>query len=565
MSGALHTAAGIASLSTDAARFAATPEGARQAGEFVARAVTDARLPWAADRAALAVYLQALWLIRHGHQDGPILVLASYTPADRSLVVNVGDVDRMLPDVGASDPGLAGHEPLLAALVEHVGLFEAVVTESGRVLAARFRVRGPFVVRTGWVMPPYDVARHHYQDFDGSVEARAGAQAAVAAIGTVREGYTLTGVHLQGPEDEDSAWARVERHGSPAPAGALELSFEEVAELTRAALRACSFDWASRQEAPPCDLVGLFRAAQPSLRLSASGLRQFAQSVIAAKTPAGPVIRDPLLALVAVAHSDPDLPIFGLQRQLSAAWGAHENEIAGELARRRTLADLDEIAADPLRNLALSGCYHLVARDPRTGRLRVAREISALGIAGAVIAECLLAGLLTIQPDGCLSVTATDTAAVRVSLVARELVATVEAEKPLPIETWLAYVATKGPDDVEQALLEAEVLVRAERSGRRLFGRAEGDAVPADAGLVDRIVIRATFPSRVPEASRAVAAVLHALVRATGQHEADKTTWWMAEEADVVAALLDQSGPDVARLIESVTAAVTTTVAAGRR
>lgn len=566
ISGTTHETARISGLSTDAAPFAATLEGARQAGEFVARAVTDAYLPWAADRASLAAYLQALWLIRNGHQGGPIFVLASYTSADRGLVVHVGDADRMLPSAAAGDPDLAMRDPLLAAVAEHVGLFEAVLTESGRVLAARFRVRRAFVVRTSWQMLPYDVTRYYFQDFDGSAkaEALAAARDAVAAIGTVREGYTLTAVHMQGPEDEDSGWARVGRDGMPAVGGTLELSAEEISDLTRAVLRACSFDWAARQEVPPQDLVGLLRAAQPFGRLTEHALRQLAQSIISAKAPPGPVIRDPILALVAVAHSDPDMPVFGFQRQLSAAWGALENEIAEEPSRRQAAADFEDIAADPLRKLALSGCYHLIARDPRTGRLRVARDISALGTAGAVIAECLLADLLSIGTDACLKVKTTGTAG-RASRAARDLLAMVETEKPLPIETWLAYLATKGPEEVEQALLEAEVLVRAERAGRRLFSRSEGDAAPADPGLVDRIVIRATFPSRVPEASQAVAAVLHALVRATGQHEADKTTWWMAEEADVVAALLDQAGPDVPRLIAYVTAAVTTTVAAGRR
>lgn len=547
-------------VSTDAARFEATFDGARQAGEFIGRAVTDAQLPWAADRAALAVYLQSLWLIRNGHHSGPIFVLASYTPAHRGLAVHVGDADGLLPVTDAEDPELARRDPLLAALADYIGFFEAAGTESGRVLRARFQVRSGFVVRTSWQRHPRGPIEYQYEDFDELAEAWAWAAArdASTAIGRVHGGYTMTAVHLQGPRDEESAWTRLGRDGTSTPAGMLELALEEVAELTKAAMRAASFDWEERGEAAPQDLMGLLRAAMPAVRLSESAARQFAQSVLAAKTPPGPVIRDPHLALVALAHSHPGMPLLGLHEQLAAAWATCQDEMGQ--AAHDPFED-QELAAE----LTVAECYHLIVRDPQSGHLRIAAELGALGTAGALIAECLLAGYLRLGEDTCLTVTGADTEA-RISKPARELVATVEAEGPIEIGKWLKFLALKAPADLERALLDADVLRPASPPSRRLFSRAEPASVPAESGLVPRILSHVLGPTRAPQQRRIEAAVLLALARASGLDRADRdTAWWLADTDKDIAGLLDQAGADLALLIEHVTTAVTTTVATGRR
>lgn len=540
--------------------FPDTFAGAARAGEYAAKAVADGGMPWAADRAALAAYLEALWLLRNGHQQGPIFVMCSYTHAHRVMVVHVGDVGRMLPEADVEDPELARRDPLLAALAERVGFFDAAVTESGRVLLARFQVRGGFVVRSSWQRHPRGPVEYQYEDFDELAEARAWAAArgAATSIGTVRGGYTMSAVHLQRPGDEDSAWTRIEPDGTPAPAGVPELALEEVAELTKAAMRAASFDWAERGEVPPQDLMGLLRAAMPAVRLTEGAARQFAQSVLAAKTPPGPVIRDPHLALVALAHSHSGMPLLGLHEQLAAAWATCQDEMGQAVPD--SFKD-QELATE----LTLAECYHLIARDPHTGQLRIAADLGALGSAGALIAECLLAGHLRLGEDSCLAATGADIEA-RVSQPARELAATVEAEGPIEIGKWLQYLALKAPADLGRALLDADVLRPAATPTRRLFSRAEPAPVPAESGLVPRILSHVLGPTRAPQQRRIEAAVLLALARASGLDRADRdTAWWLADTDKDIAGLLEQAGADLPLLIEHVTTAVTTAVATGRR
>ena len=549
-------------LLDQAQQFPDTFAGAARAAEYVARAVGAGRIPWAADRAALAVYLEALWLLRNGHQQGPIFTVASYTSADRLLVLYVGDRGRELPAVDPHDQQLAERDGLLGALAANVGPFAPSLIDSGRVLAASFTVRGAFVVRTSWQDPPYGAVRYAYQDFATKAEARAAAWEAVEALGSVREGSTLSAVHLKGPEDADSRWARAEREG--VPGGSFELSAEQLADLTRAALRACSFDWAERRAdnpgvVVPTDLLGLLRAEQPSFRLTEAALRQFAQSVLSARTPPGLVIRDPHLALVALAHSHPGSPLLGLHEQLAAAWATCQEELGQQAApdpfKDQELAEL----------LTVAECYQLIARDPHTGRPRIAPNLGALGAAGALVAECLLAGRIRLREDACLVSTGAETVA-RMSKPARDLVKTVETEGPLEIGKWLEYLALNAARDLDRSLLEADVLRPVAVPVRRRFTRTEPGPVPADAGLVPRILSHVLGPTRAPDKRRVEAAVLLALARASTLDGADRdTAWWLADTDEDIAGLLDQAGAQVPVLIEQVTTAVTTAVATGRR
>lgn len=549
-------------LLDQAQQFPDTFAGAARAAEYVARAVVAGGIPWAADRAALAVYLEALWLLRNGHQQGPIFAVASYTSVDRVLVLYVGDRGRELPAVDPHDQQFAEREGLLGALAASIGPVEPSLIDSGRVLAASFTVRGAFVVRTSWQDPPYGAGRYVYQDFATQAEARAAAWDAVEALGSVREGSTLSAVHLQGPDDEDSRWARAEREG--VPGDALALSSGEVADLTRAALRACSFDWAERRaDRPgvvvPTDLMGLLRAEQPSFRISEAALRQFAQSVVSARTLPGPLIRDPHLALVALAHSHASSPLLGLHEQLAAAWGTCQEELGRQVAldlfKDQELAEL----------LTVAECYQLIARDPHTGLPRIAPNLGALGAAGALVAECLLAGSLRLREDACLASTGAGTVA-RMSQPARELVQTVEAEGPLEIGKWLKYLSLSASRDLEHGLLEADVLCPGAAPARRLFTRTEPGPVPADAGLVPRILSHVLGPTRAPDKRRVEAAVLLALARASTLDRADRdTAWWLADTDEDIADLLNQADAGLPLLIEHVTAAVTSAVATGRR
>jgi len=91
-----------------------------------------------------------------------------------------------------------------------------------------------------------------------------------------------------------------------------------------------------------------------------------------------------------------------------------------------------------------------MAPNPRTGQFRLAADLGAQGTAGALIAECLLAGHLRLGEDTCLATTGAGTVG-RISQPARELVATVSAEGPIEVGKWLKYLALKAPADLERA------------------------------------------------------------------------------------------------------------------
>lgn len=536
--------------------FAPTLDGARAAGDFVAEEVRESGRPWVADRAALATYLQALWLMRNGHPSGPLSVVTMHGDRDRLVRIQVGDGGSGVPK--PEDKG----DLLRAVLAEHVDRQWAGDTGSGRALVCELAVRGPFQVRSAWRPAEPGPALYGYADFDEADEAVAAAGAAARSIGAVEKRAELVAVHLQGPEDGEYVWRRVAAEEADADAVARllaqapepQLPLAQLAELTKSALRACSFDWSLRdEEDPPRDLPTLLRLALPAGRATWTTVRQLARWVAEASPAIGPAIEDPLLSLLASSHSDPRGPLAGLQQRLGSAWMACEDkqqQISGSVPQ-----DSSELA----EQLTIAGSFSLVARDRRTGRALLAPEVSALGIAGALIAEAMLAGHLAIEADGDAAGTLSWTEPEKVvglSQAALDLVATVRVEEPTPVGRWLDYLALSAGEQVERALLEAEILRRSDGATRRRRGRGEGGALPTREELVDHVVRLASFPDRNPVEG----AVLLALVRATGLHHADRSTWWIAENATVDQAL-GAAGADLPRLIEYVADAVTTAVA----
>jgi hypothetical protein len=364
------------------------------------------------------------------------------------------------------------------------------------------------------------------------------------------------------PEDQESGWRLVDSAtGSVGEPDARPLDPEALAELVKQALRACAYDWTTRNTRPARSLTELLECARGPGNVTEAMLRQVAQRV-AAGAPGSP-ISDPLLRLLAHSHGDlgdPGVPgpLPALQRLLATAWDAWEQQVAVRLEARHARGF--DPAQDPLTYLTLAGCHYLLARDPDSGWPRINREIAALGTAAAVIAECLLTRRLALL-DGRLAATGLNTPAARMSLAARELMATVTAGEPLEVAEWLTYLATTAPAQTEQALLRAGVLEAAAQAQRRWRGRTDPVSVPTDPGLVRRVIGCALFPSKVASLRQEEAAVLLALVRATGQDKTEPSTWFTADTHEAVTKLLDQAGADLPVLIEHVTAAVTTTVA----
>lgn len=521
----------------------------------MAEEVRDSGLAWVADRAALATYLQALWLMRNGHPSGPLSVVTVYGDRDRIVRIQVGDGGSGVPEPEDKS------DALRAVFVEHVDRHWAGETGSGRALVCELAVRRAFRLRSAWRPAEPGPMLYGYADFDDAGEAIAAAGAAAASIGAVEKQAELVAVHLQGPEDGEYVWRRVAPEGADADAVARlfaqasepPLELAQLAELTKSALRACSFDWSLRGEDPPQDLPSLLRLALPAGRATWTTVRQLARWVAEASPSIGSAIEDPLLSLLASTHSDPRGPLAGLQQRLGAAWMACEDK--QQQTSTSVLRDSSELA----EQLTIAGSFSLVARDRRTGRALLAPEVSALGTAGALIAEAMLAGHLVIEADGEAAGTLSWTELEKVaglSQAALELVATVRVEEPTQVGRWLDYLALNAGEQVERALLDAGILRRAEGAARRRRGRGDGALLPAREELVDHVVRLARFPDRHPVEH----AVLLALVRATGLHHADRSTWWMTENVTVDQALGAES-TDLPRLIEYVADAVTTAVA----
>jgi hypothetical protein len=538
--------------------FAPTLEGARSVGNLVAENLRAAGLSWAADRAALATYLQALWLMRNGHPSGPINVSTSYRESARLLHIQIGDGGTGLPE--PDDQG-----PLRTAFIDHVDRYWADDTASGRALGCALAIRRAYRMRSVWQPAEPGPQLYGYADFDAAEQAAAAAADAAGSIGAVEAHGRLVAVDVQGPLDGEYRWRRVPPETADIDAvgrilaGAAEprLPLAQLAELTKSALRACSSDWSWRGQGPPQDLPTLLRAALPDSRVSFATVRHLAQWVAEASAATGPEIGDPLLSLLASSHSDSRGPLAGLQQRLGMAWMACEDE------RIRTRAPVFQDPSELAEQLTIAGSFSLVARDRRTGRTLLAPEVCALGTAGALIAEAVIAGHLAIAADGAAPGTLSWTESEKsggLSQAALDLVATVRAEEPTEVGRWLDYLALSADEQVGRALLDAGILVRGEGPARRRRGRGDSGAVPARPDLVDQVVRLASFPDRHPVEH----AVLLALVYATGLDRADRTTWWMAESVKVDQAL-GAGGTDLPRLIEYVADAVTTLVAARRR
>jgi len=561
-------------LPTNAAFFTPDLNGATQAGNYVARAVRQSGLPWMADRAALAAYLPALWLARVGPAPHPISVSVAYSEADQLLRIWAsddgntllpGDLEQVEIDYRQDDEkkilakfARLANPDLLTSLAEHVDRRWSDRTPTGRLLGCEIKVRRAYRACMSWLpdTPTREPQRpeYGYDEYDTAEEAR---RHAAASLGAVDDGMRLVAVHLQGPEDFDDAWTQIAPIPQDSSAGAGDeerederpLPPDKLAEITKAALRTCSWDWDWWRLRRPWDLAELLRSAMPGTRFSAARQRQIAQYVVGAMSAEGPAIRNPLLSLVAAVHSHRGGPLSGMQQWLGAAWFAWDSKQKPATARR-----LDPY--EQADQLSLAGCYHVLARDRYTGAHLIAPELCGLGTAGAVLAECLLAERIRIGSET-RSVFATDsTNTAGLSMTALSFVATVRATKQSrQIDQWLTYLAMTADAQIEGALLEAGILVPAEQLQRRRL-RSNTGTRPARTTMVDRIVSRTSSLAR----GRVEDGVLLALVRATGLERADTNTWHSADSTHPEP-LLSQAGQDVVRLIEDVAAAVTTEVA----
>jgi hypothetical protein len=98
----------------------------------------------------------------------------------------------------------------------------------------------------------------------------------------------------------------------------------------------------------------------------------------------------------------------------------------------------------------------LMAHDERTGRLVLSARAAGLGLAGALLAELVLAGCAHVTGG---QLTATGAAPPGDGLAASVLGVLASEQPPRPVADWLAFLARTAPADVAARLAQAGYLL----------------------------------------------------------------------------------------------------------
>jgi hypothetical protein len=163
--------------------------------------------------------------------------------------------------------------------------------------------------------------------------------------------------------------------------------------------------------------------------------------------------------------------------------------------RMRGLAGTGLVAAD----------LYLLAHEDRSGRPLLQSRALGTGLAGGLLADLMLAGLIVLRPDSAVMIT-WDTSR---DVVARHpVLRQVAAEPwPQPVRSWLRFLAPAASRDVARRLAEAGYL---EQVGSRVpWGRGVWVPVNPDWAFAPMLLVRSALdPARPVTAPAAVLAGL---------------------------------------------------------
>jgi hypothetical protein len=106
----------------------------------------------------------------------------------------------------------------------------------------------------------------------------------------------------------------------------------------------------------------------------------------------------------------------------------------------------------------LADDLYLMSHHERTGRLLLSARAAGLGLAGALLAELMLAGCVHVTRG---KLDATGPAQPDDGLAARVLSVLAGEQPPRPVADWLAFLARTAPADVAERLERAGYLVAA--------------------------------------------------------------------------------------------------------
>jgi hypothetical protein len=146
--------------------------------------------------------------------------------------------------------------------------------------------------------------------------------------------------------------------------------------------------------------------------------------------------------------------------------------------------------------LLLADEFYLVAHDDVTGRPRRHAGTVALGLAGALLAELMVHGRLTVHGDAVVVVSHQPPADALAHTVLDQV-----AREEHGLRTWLAFLARQAPDGVAARLERAGLLARQEPRRRR----AATTWVPTDMsaaawpGMRLRLLLQREQPLELPD------------------------------------------------------------------
>jgi len=123
----------------------------------------------------------------------------------------------------------------------------------------------------------------------------------------------------------------------------------------------------------------------------------------------------------------------------------------------------------------LADDLYLMAHDERTGRLVLSARAAGLGLAGALLAELVLAGCVGIAGG---QVAVTGTGPPGDGLAAGVLGVLASERPPRPVADWLAFLARTAPADVAGRLEQAGYLVAVAARHGRGVARGGGQLIP---------------------------------------------------------------------------------------
>jgi hypothetical protein len=181
----------------------------------------------------------------------------------------------------------------------------------------------------------------------------------------------------------------------------------------------------------------------------------------------------------------------------ATAGGTDERRVAVPAGRphpgppARWLADTGLVADD----------LYLLGHDERSGRPLLQPRALGTGLAGALLAELMLAGLAGLRQDGTVMITRETP---RDAVAQHPLLRRVAAEPwPQPVRSWLRFLAATAGQDVALRLAGAGYLRQARGRGRR--GRGQWVPVSPDWAFAPMLLVRSALDPARPLTARAAA------------------------------------------------------------